>query len=333
MLLLSTACVKTPGPDDGGGYDWSVLCGPDPIVFGSNIAEPATKAPLPSDTSFGVFAFYQPGVIGGAAGAWGDGSAWTPNFMYNQEVEYDGSAYTYSPIKYWPNNPENTVTFWAYYPYDDARIDRFRQSNSSTTYSNEAHNIPDIQYTTNGHTDFLVSDPVCDQSKHAINSPVSFTFRHAMSLVDFTVRKQDPGNQFEITLTSIVIKDIYSSGVYNQQLGWIARLGDKGNLSAYTGSLATSVTPSSPIGSVIPLPQTLRFSSAKLYVTYTQKLAGDLGDAPVFENQVEIGEITHIWEKNRHYTYNITINPGNPILFTADVVVWDAEETGYYTFE
>ena len=57
-----------------------------------------------------------------------------PDFMYNQKVEYSSSAWTYTPLKYWPNgtdaansanNPSNTasqfgtqyLSFFAYAPY------------------------------------------------------------------------------------------------------------------------------------------------------------------------------------------------------------------------
>lgn len=33
-----------------------------------------------------------------------------PNFMYNQQVYYNSSAWTYSPIKYWPNEGVNNTT-------------------------------------------------------------------------------------------------------------------------------------------------------------------------------------------------------------------------------
>ena len=49
----------------------------------------------------------------------------TPNFMYNQFVEYSGGSWTYEPIKYWPNEYGNKaqsddidkLTFFAYAPY------------------------------------------------------------------------------------------------------------------------------------------------------------------------------------------------------------------------
>jgi hypothetical protein len=70
------------------------------------------------DAGFGVFGYYT------------NDEAYTqlatPNFMYNQQVKFDGtSAWNYSPVKYWPNefgsdassNFKDYLSFFAYAPY------------------------------------------------------------------------------------------------------------------------------------------------------------------------------------------------------------------------
>ena len=44
----------------------------------------------------------------------------TPNFMFNQEVTKSGSAWTYSPVKYWPSTKDDKVSFFACAPFGDA---------------------------------------------------------------------------------------------------------------------------------------------------------------------------------------------------------------------
>lgn len=96
----------------------------DAVSFGAYSGRTLTKAGPTDDMNldalkdlgFGVFATYS-----GTA----DYSEATNDFMYNQLVNFDGSAWTYSPIKYWPN-PTNgqaaddqKVSFFAYAPYAD----------------------------------------------------------------------------------------------------------------------------------------------------------------------------------------------------------------------
>lgn len=51
-------------------------------------------------TGFGVYAYVSRG-----GNTWtGNSSAWTPDFMTNQHITYSSSAWTYSPVKYWPNH-------------------------------------------------------------------------------------------------------------------------------------------------------------------------------------------------------------------------------------
>ena len=91
---------------------------------------------------FGVFAYYTGTLTYGQqqhgtyTGESGSASNIAPNFMYNQQVTYDGSAkWVYNPIKYWPNEIQNgavdaqtgaattdythggNVSFFAYAPY------------------------------------------------------------------------------------------------------------------------------------------------------------------------------------------------------------------------
>ena len=131
---------------------WVDLSGDKPVRFDSGVL---TKTSLPSNTSFGVFAFLQNGVIGSYTGRWADLASkhWKPNFMYNEEVDFDGADYSYSPVRYWPSNSENTITFWAYWPYN-SDVSMVNSSGLSD-YSASSEGLPNIRYTvTDGKTDF-----------------------------------------------------------------------------------------------------------------------------------------------------------------------------------
>lgn len=85
-----------------------------------------TTDALKASAGFGVFAYYTQDKDYDATG-----ESQTPNWMYNQQVKWDGgtSAWTYSPLKYWPNDngtadnngatgtTTSKVSFFAYAPF------------------------------------------------------------------------------------------------------------------------------------------------------------------------------------------------------------------------
>ena len=95
-----------PGNDDGtkGYYGWKT-------------------ADLQGAEGFGVFGYFT------NDGDY-DSDKSTPNFMYNEQVTWSGAAWTYEPVKYWPNEFGNgaesdetdKLTFFAYAPWIDAVV-------------------------------------------------------------------------------------------------------------------------------------------------------------------------------------------------------------------
>ena len=365
--LLVVSCAKTQDTtstpvDDG----WTVLDGPVPITFTTKIAgeeETKTSSPLPTGTDFRVFGFYQPGVVDpdpavDYTGTWDDLAIqhWTPNFMYDQAVTYDNvqSKWTYSPVKYWPNNAENTLTFWAYSPhYNSGLVLREAEGSDSDPYGNTISGTPDIKFTTDASRDLLVSDLAQDLSyRSSHNSTVSLTFHHAMCWVDFTVTKVDPEGKYDMYLKSLSIEDIFFTAVFTNssdfsEARWLNRSGATGDISVFTAdsdpgeelshSTALDFPPKDgggvPERQIMPMPQPLvstAYSTPTLHVVYSFKLKTDEGDPATYESYYPLGRLHTRWDKEEHYTYNIHISPGVPLLFTATVVRWDNEQNGYF---
>ena len=148
------------------------------IEFGTYVGRDANSRATVLDldglkaSGFGVFAYYT------AQADYADGA--TANFMNNQEVKYVGTDWTYSPLKYWPNNPGDKVTFFAYAPYNVAG----------------AVLTPDA-----GTITFTVADAVADQkdltvsdasatknlTKQAVTGKVNFNFKHVLARVGLNV--------------------------------------------------------------------------------------------------------------------------------------------------
>ena len=122
---------------------------------------------------FGVFAFYTENKTFESAGIT------TPNFMNNQKVEWKegtNGAWEYSPVKYWPNNVGDKVSFFAYAPYAAGKT--WAEGNKiAYTVENDVKKQVDLLFCA-GQT---------DKTKQNITDKVSFEFKHALARIGFSV--------------------------------------------------------------------------------------------------------------------------------------------------
>ena len=327
---------------------WIDLCGDTPILFASRTNTPVTKAttPLPSGTHFAVFGFYQPGDIEEhEPGTWLPFPiTHTPNFMYNQEVEYeyddelDRETYTYTPIKYWPNNAENTLTFWGYSPYTPQPAapatpnPMLLQVSDGERYTNQSTGIPNIKFTvTDGRTDLLISDIEDDQTYRGgdpATGVVTLHFQHILSRIDFVVKiHEDAPDGSSILLSTIKLVDVYKTATHNQDDDWLPLSYDdetKGDLVLFSspgGIPLDKETSPEELTDFMVLPQAFG-PGAKLQIVYDD---GEEATGEVLLAGLHDGE----WQKGKRYTYTVSIMTyGNPIIFSASVAPWD-EDDGY----
>lgn len=184
-----------------------------PVLFGAYSGNSATKAaPITNTTDlkdqggFGVFAYYTADKAYTAAGTT------NPNFMFNQNVtSTNGTDWTYSPIKYWPNNdsnPENGsatwvdhVSFFAYAPYEAVPSENLATGNTgktvgitkvtgnATTISTENPTITYVVATNPAESVDLLynNENTIDLQKQAVGAKVNFSFKHALTRLGFTV--------------------------------------------------------------------------------------------------------------------------------------------------
>lgn len=150
---------------------------------------------------FGVFACYT------GLHKYGDSNV-HPDFMYNEHVtgNTDGSVWTYTPLKYWPNGEGDAapitgivdlphyVSFMAYAPYSDNStgdagycIPSFSLQgeigNPWLTYriANQTEENPDDFL--NQQVDLLYAPALLDQTRPNDNSHLLFQFDHALACV------------------------------------------------------------------------------------------------------------------------------------------------------
>lgn len=156
---------------------------PVPVQFGTYVGLTKTAAITTENiTDFGVYGFYS------------DDADWsaslTPNFMYDQLVEGSHDAgFTYSPVKYWPNEATDKLSFYAYAPYKSNTNGIAEQS------ANDAAGAPTISYTVPANEanqiDLLWATPIKNKVRDHdgdISKKIQFTFNHALCRVGLQAR-------------------------------------------------------------------------------------------------------------------------------------------------
>lgn len=114
-------------------------------------------------------------------------------FMDNTKVYFDDQkgAWTYSPIKYWPNNEGDQLSFFAYAPYGHENItftDPDNRSSFTFEVKNNVREQVDLIYHKASGDNVAGVEKSIDLTKPTISSTVNFNFWHALSRIAFDVK-------------------------------------------------------------------------------------------------------------------------------------------------
>lgn len=184
-----------------------------PVAFGTYVGK-ATNGRASEKTAFaendkiGIFGYYT--TLANYSAVTNNPT----NFMFNQEVTKGASDWTYSPLKYWPNDVNSEqgkgkVSFFAYYPMAATGTAIALDGTFSTAKIGD----PLIIYTASDQTkqvDLLwgvniTGTPYLDQTKPTTTTEkVTFTFKHALARVGFKIKLADDilaDNPNETTVT------------------------------------------------------------------------------------------------------------------------------------
>ena len=216
--LLMTACSN----DDAGSQDKSSGL---PIAFNAEQVDYVTRAAGEianlddlQDKGFGIFACYTGKLKY-------EFTSVSSDFMYNQEIRWESGKWDYFPLKYWPNEADDMVSFFAYGPYEadpsgDKCIASFQPVNEQgdpwLVYK-LAQNIDDqvdLLYGVKG-TSETENKPWLDLRKldmETVQTPIKFSFYHALSCIGDVVTLKPAqalltklGSYGSVMLDSIVI--------------------------------------------------------------------------------------------------------------------------------
>ena len=150
---------------------------------------------------FGVFAFYT------EDDSWAVAQATSPNFMNNQKVTgtagESGTVWGYSPLKYWPNNPDDKVSFFAYAPYIESQT--AVGSKLPFKVATDVDNQVDLSWSTSNTTDL-------DRN----TKKVTFNFNHALARIGFTVKMSEEGSNTLPKDVKIIVEEVSVGKFYSE---------------------------------------------------------------------------------------------------------------------
>lgn len=242
--VLLSACVKTQTVDE------VTPIGADESAVNFDVyTSRATKAGKPQEITtdilqngpgFGVFAYY---TNNGKYDQYVK-----PNFMYNQQVRYNGTTWAYEPVKYWPNETGDAaisddvdyVTFFAYAPYvitdpstgavkvpEGRNLDPALEQTRNITgiINNSAMGDPKIKYVVDfspaTSVDLLwgvqsTGDkdgfPFLNQTKPTTTGTTKFRLQHALAKLNVQIDALVDGNVEVDDSTKIYVRSITFEG-------------------------------------------------------------------------------------------------------------------------
>lgn len=200
-LLILAACNMACSPEDdrlpgnSGNPESPEASSPSPIGFSTDASDTRGTGygPTVLPEAIGVYASQTHGEF--------DGSSAMINFMQNQKVEHDAekNTWSYKPVKFWPEEPTDKLSFFAYAPYNATGLSSFPES-TTTGY-------PKLNYLVTGEeasqTDLLVAPPVLNRT----SGDIKFSLKHALVKVKFGLKSNE-----DITVKSLKLTGVKDRG-------------------------------------------------------------------------------------------------------------------------
>lgn len=243
----------------------------------------------------------------------------------------DASAWTYNPIKLWPD--VNKVSFFAFSPV--------------ATLTN---GISNVQAVTGAPTlDFEVNNDIKNQidllraeSLDKYDEEVQLAFSHALSRISFAAKANVSSSQ-RVRLDKIELKGIKNKGVlklYDQDRvigsledmgGWSGQAGDVNYVPALTHEVASLVTTdlmpmTAEDQALFMIPQEFAANgAATLDVVYSYSNDGGKKWVNNASFSINLSEYTQYWNPGKSYRYVLTLSPDKVYSFGADIIDWNDE--------
>lgn len=310
LLLVVTGCSQNTEEPTSSEH---------PVAFAADVSTRATETK--DITQMGIFAFYteQNKFT----------SESTPNFMYNQLATKTGGTWQYTPLKYWPNTPDDYLTFFAYAPYaDNCEALEVVSGNGSAGYPQIRYTLP---ATILGQVDVLTA---ASPNLTKTSSAVKFTMNHALTRIRFTAKgaHDDTGLLLTQKVTQITLMGGSTTGIASltpDGVQWTPSadgkemkcvLTNSEGLNAHTSLSATTPTPLTDTGKgydLMLIPQDLDnvFLEVIMRITTTAPASYDKSVTFALKDIVD-------WQPGQTINYQMTLEWNTISELAASITSW-----------
>ena len=293
---------------------------------------PVTGITLPTNSDFLV--------LGYSTGAANLATPAALNFM-RQAVTYDGTSYTYSPIKYWPTDASAQLSFFAVYPAEVTGI-------TPTAVSSTPSALPVVAYTVptepTRQVDLLLAGSVNNVRGASPTAPtVAFAFAHKLTKIGFTAALAGTYNGIYLRINSISLKDVANTATFQAAangswamdapttfastftLNNLVHLTDNGSVSSTTakdmvlGNSYPMMVPFTYDGTTVPAS-----AGAAIVIDYTITYADGTSTTNTKTTTLStLASAGYTWAAGSAITYALSFNLATTaVTFSASVGTW-----------
>ena len=204
LILMTAATLVAACSNDADEVESGYVPSNNAIAFDANTDDELTTRASGEINDNTTLQATSIGVFGSYTGALKyENTTVSPDFMYNEKVTYESGKWTYRPVKYWPNDSREYVSFFAYAPY----VENPQSNTEGIIDMSKLYDLGDpwVNYriaenpwsTTSPQVDLLYGQqelteggnktytPWLDQQKpdDPVNDKLTFTFRHALACI------------------------------------------------------------------------------------------------------------------------------------------------------
>lgn len=243
---------------------------------------------------------------------WRTKGATTEQIFDAQAVTADNGTCTYSPLQYWVGS----------YKYNFEAV--APKSGEKGVTVDDKYGASTITFVSDSETDLIYASASKDLSSNTHGTlasdpgAVGLTFGHLLSRVKFTfINGAVAGSAAKIAVTDVKITNAGTTGVYTPSGGtWAAATATGAVTFASINITNIEGGQSGETEHKYLIPYNVMGYSVSFTVTMTQGSVSDL-----FNYKVILPDLTLV--KGNSYNFKATFNPGEPIVFTADVTPWN----------